>query len=229
MRAPWLLCLVCLGCHSMPPVRDTGLGPAASPVLEEVSKALEAGDGETACERLRGYVEEHPEARNAKALYAEILYRLGRYGEARVAFELATAALQEEPGVDRLFHCHGRLLDVAAAEADEYATHLHRGIGLYLLAQRRRAEPDADGDVSVEAILCKAALELTQAHSTLAEESRAAWYLSRIWRDLGQTHTAERWLRVAEEHAPFSYLTACERAGLDLQLSRSSTAPGLVR
>src|SRR5437763_992375 len=88
--ASWLLCLFCLGCHSIaPPGRDdAGAVGAGATLLEEASKALEAGDAETACERLRAYVEAHPEARNAKALYAEILYRLGRYGEARMAFEL---------------------------------------------------------------------------------------------------------------------------------------------
>lgn len=235
-RGSWLLCLVCLGCHSLVPGRLEEARPvsqavpsANSPLLDQVGKALEAGDGEKGCALLQQYVDEHPEARAARALLAEVLYQLGRFGEARAAFEIAVAALQEESNVERLVQCHARLVDLAAAEADEYAAHVHRGIGLYLLAQRRRAEPDPDGELSVESILCKAALELNEAHQLLPTESRAAWYLHRIWRELGQTHAAERWLREAHEHAPFSYLTPQEHNGLQLCLARSSTGSGISR
>jgi hypothetical protein len=108
------------------------------------------------------------------------------------------------------------LLELAAIDADAYAEHLHRGIGLYLLAQEAAS---AEGDDDTESILCKAALELIDAHHESPHEARPCWYLHLIWRQLGQAQPAGRWLREATDHAPLSYLTPEERHRLSLRLA----------
>src|SRR5262249_35150847 len=147
------------------------------------SQALERDDHARACALLRIYAERHPESKHARAFIAEVLAKLGNSSEAAVEFEKAVERLQGDKKIDLalLVHCHGRLLDLADAASDEYQIHLNRGLGLYWLAQQDRRTDEPGEAPPTESILCKAALELTLAHSLAPSEAQPAWYLYLCW------------------------------------------------
>src|SRR5207248_6046552 len=97
-----------------------------------------------------------------------------------------------------LLHCHSRLMAIAEQSEDVYNEHLHRGIGLFLLARSRAALADVDEELSAEGLFFKAAAELTLAHLERPEEARPCWYLYEIWSRLGQRQPALCRLRQAE-------------------------------
>ncbi len=188
---------------------------------------LDKGDAEGACPHMGRYLEAHPEHLVVRAHYAELLLRLERPEEARAEFERCAADAQEQQeGLSReLIHCHSRLMELAQAEEDAYAEHLHRGIGLFLLACDRSADQGAEDDLTAEGLLCRAAAELTLARVERPEEARPCWYLYEVWSRLAQRRPALRCLRAAEEAAPFSYLTPAEQARLALATSRREPPP----
>jgi hypothetical protein len=116
-----------------------------------------------------------------------------------------------------IVHCHGRLIDLADEDADEFHVHLHRGLGLYWLAQQKRRGDEPADAPTTESILCKAALELTAAHAIVPGEARPTWYLYLTWRQLGQTAAAQRWLHETQIISPYSYLTPREQSDLHLR------------
>lgn len=179
---------------------------------------LEKGDDAKACEQLAKYVEAHPEHLVVRAHYAEMLMRLHRVGDARTQYERYLAAAQEQtsPAVAQLVQAHSRLMDIAAATEDDYASHLHRGIGLYWLAVQRAATDAPEGELPVEGLLCKAAGELTMARVRRPDEARPCWYLHNVWSRLAQQQPAQRWLRAAQNAAPHTYLTPAEQRQLQL-------------
>jgi tetratricopeptide (TPR) repeat protein len=187
---------------------------------------LEKGDDEGACPHLARFLNAHPEQPAVRVQYAELLWRLKRLPECRAAFESAVGHAQDNVPTNHLIHCHTRLMQLAEAAEDEYAEHLHRGIGLYLLA-RERATLDADAPLSVEGLLCRAAGELTLARVQKPDEARPCWYLYKVWSRLAQRQPALRSLREASAVAPFSYLTPAEQRGL--QLACSEDECGLSR
>jgi tetratricopeptide (TPR) repeat protein len=179
---------------------------------------LDKGDDERALPHLALYVAAKPHHFAVRAHYAELLLRLGEYRAAVVQYERFDADVQEheDAAKQELITCHSRLMEIAEEHDDAYAAHLHRGIGLYLLAcQGEQALPD-DESLSTESLLCKAAGELTLARRQRPEEARPCWYLFAVWSRLSQRQPAARWLRAAEEAAPFSYLTPAERRNLQL-------------
>ncbi len=180
---------------------------------------VQNGDESAAAKHLAEYVAAFPEHYVVRAHYAELLLRLHRTHEARAQFERFIADVQDDPqlGPKHLVHCHSRLMEIAEYEGDEYAEHLHRGIGLYLLGCERAGLPEpAEGELSVESVLCKAAGELTMAHLARRDEARPCWYLYAVWSRLGQRQPALRHLREADATAPFSYLTPAEKRDLEL-------------
>jgi hypothetical protein len=108
---------------------------------------------------------------------------------------------------------------IAERTADPYGEHLHRGIGLYLLA-RQTTPTDAAGD---EALFCKAAGELTLAGRERPAEARPDWYLYLVWSALAQSRPARQCLSRAAAREPFADLTPAERSEL---ISASATAVG---
>lgn len=194
--------------------------------LSLAAAELEKGDEKLACCFLSRYVAACPHDVRIRAYYAELLLRIGQTAAARREFERYDAAAPDQGPftAKQLVHCHSRLTKIAAEQQDEYAEHLHRGIGLYLLGQARAKLPDPDGDLSAESLLCKAASELSEAQQKRPEEARPCWYLYEIWSHLGQQQPAQRWLRAASDAAPFSYLTPHETR--KLQLAAASPAPG---
>jgi tetratricopeptide (TPR) repeat protein len=179
---------------------------------------LEKGQDTTAAEHMGNYLRLQPDHVVVRVHYADLLLRLGRPSEAREQFERFVADAQVRPALaeEHLVHCHSRLMEIAEGLEDEYSEHLHRGIGLYLLAKQRAELPDAPGELSAEGMLCKAAGELTLASRGRPDEARPCWYLSAVWTELAQRRPAARWLRAAEAAAPFSYLTPGERDALRL-------------
>jgi tetratricopeptide (TPR) repeat protein len=181
---------------------------------------LEKGNAEMACAHLGKYLAANPKHLAVRQHYAELLWKHRRYREAFRQYEQFAADLQEDAGRSPgpLVHCHSRLMQIAEALRDEYAEHLHRGIGLYWLAQDPSAE--AAAEAGPEGLLCKAACELTLAHGRDPGEARPSWYLYRVWHRLGQRQPAARSLRAAQEAAPFSFLTPGEQGELELARRR---------
>jgi Tfp pilus assembly protein PilF len=180
---------------------------------------LAKGEDGVAAGHLARYLAARPEHLIVRAHYAELLARLGRPGEARAQLERFAADVQDTPlGDEQLVHCHSRLMELAEGQDDDYAAHLHRGIGLYWLAQRPAAR-EGHGELCAESLLCRAAAELVLARRCRRDEARPCWYLSQVWALLGQRQPATRWLRAAHEAALLSDLTPAERRGLHLAWS----------
>lgn len=222
MRHGWLLLSIfCLSCHAltsaepegMPPESNAGLAPA----LAETDVAMPPPSGM----QLAQFVATHQDEPLLRARFAELLFGQKHLPEAQAEFERYVAAAQDDEGAARhVIHCHSRLMEIAEECEDGYAEHLHRGIGLYLLAREREALPDPDEALPVEALLCKAAAELSLARRERGGEARPCWYLHEVWSHLGQSQPARRWLREAVAEAPFSYLTPCEQRRLTLAWQR---------
>jgi tetratricopeptide (TPR) repeat protein len=177
---------------------------------------MEKGEEGPAADQMADYLRGQPDHFIVRLHYAELLLRLGRPREAQDQFERFIADAQTRPALaeEHLVHCHSKLMEIAQSKEDDYGEHLHRGIGLYLLAKQRAALPDPSGELSVEGLLCKAAGELALATRGRPDEARPCWYLSVVWRELAQRRPATRWLHAAEGAAPFTYLTPGEREGL---------------
>jgi tetratricopeptide (TPR) repeat protein len=184
---------------------------------------LAQGKDAQAAPHLARYLEAQPDHLAVRAHYAELLLRLDRPGEARAQFERFAADVQDHDTLARehLVHVHSRLMEIAEGQDDEYAEHLHRGIGLYLLALERARMPEPDGALSAEGLLCKAAGELTLARLRRPEEARPWWYLYEVWTELAQQRPAARCLRAAAAAAPFSSLTPAEERRLALACLRA--------
>jgi tetratricopeptide (TPR) repeat protein len=176
------------------------------------------GQDEQAVPHFVRYLTVRPDHLEVRAHYAEVLLRLDRKADARAEFERFVADVQDHDELARehLVHCHSRLMEIAEDEGDEYARHLHRGIGLYLLGCRRADLPEPEGELSVEVLWCQAAGELTLARRCRPAEARPCWYLYEVWSGLAQSQPAARALRAAESAAPLSYLTPAERQALQL-------------
>jgi hypothetical protein len=112
------------------------------------------------------------------------------------------------------------MVEIAEERGDAYEEHLHRGIGLYLLACRRATEPEPNGECSAGSILCRAAGELQEARKEQPDEARPHLYLYQVWSRLGQSTAAARSLSTADQLGLFSQLTPHERRQLQLAYLR---------
>jgi tetratricopeptide (TPR) repeat protein len=188
--------------------------------LSLAAACLETGDEDTACTHLRRYVHSNPGQLDIRIHLANLELRLEHWAEARREFDQCVASAQDatESADGELLHCHARLMEIAEAVEDFYQEHLHRGIGLCLLARQRAVLPDPEGELSTESLLCKAAGELTLAQSDRPEQARPHMYLYTVWSMLDQQSPAIRCLRQAADAAPFTGdLTASERRQLQCQ------------
>jgi hypothetical protein len=188
---------------------------------------LEADDDAAACDHLARYVAAHPEHTVARTQYAELLLKLKYPGAARdeLARLIADAQEKGDGELTMLIHCHSRLVDLAEDHDDDYAAHLHRGIGLYLLARQRAGLEDPEGQLPVEGLLCKAAGELALARRLRPHEARPPWYLHAVWARLGRADAARRCLAEAADAAPFGGLTSAEQRSLTLACAAGDAAP----
>ena len=200
--SPWPLVVAgfCLG------------GPAApADHLAAAAEHVKAGDLVAALPLLRRHVAENPDHVLARAHLAELLWRLDRRPEAGAEYERFCADAQGQlPLVRRqVAAAHGRLMDLACERHDGYAEQLHRGIGLYLLADQA-LELGVGEQVAADALLVKAAAALAAAHDLRPAAGRPCWYLHRAWALLGQSSPARVWLRRV---GGGDDLTEAERAG----------------
>jgi tetratricopeptide (TPR) repeat protein len=176
------------------------------------------GEQTQAADWLGRYVSAQPDHHVVRLHYAEMLLRLDKMPEGRAQIERFIADVQDRPALadSHLLDCHTKLIRLAESNGDEYGEHLHRGIGLYLLACQRAELAEQDDGLPTEALLCRAAAELARAWRQNPAEARPCWYLHVVWSRLAQHQPAARWLRAAEAAAPFSYLTPAEKRGLIL-------------
>jgi tetratricopeptide (TPR) repeat protein len=186
---------------------------------------LENGDDEAACAHLGLYVADHPEHVLVRGQYAELLLKLKRVEAARG--ELARLVADEQDkgkeALNEMIHCHSRLVEIAEDQEDDYAAHLHRGIGLYLLAGQRAGLDDPDDELPVEGLLCRSASELALARMLRPHEARPYWYLYTVWSRLGQKDSARACLREAAAAAAFTDLTPAEQRSLMLACQAHET------
>src|SRR5438094_577459 len=100
--------------------------------LSLAAARLEAGDDEKACPYLAQYLQVEPDQPVVRLQFADILRRLHHLTEARQNFEECVIDAQEKGGPlsRNLVHCHSQLMEIAEEQEDDYAEHLHRGIGL---------------------------------------------------------------------------------------------------
>jgi hypothetical protein len=183
------------------------------------ASCIERGQDAAAVTYLGRYVADNPDRVPVRAYFAELLFRRERFAEAKTEFaQFVGDAQQSGVETNRLVHAHTRLMAIAAHEHDIYAEHLHRGIGLYLLATQQ-----AGDEAAAESLFCKAAGELTLARNAKPQAARAHWYLHLVWTNLGQRKPAARTLAAAAERRLFSDLTPAERR--DLTLATSANSP----
>src|SRR5262245_6200634 len=114
--------------------------------LSLAAARLEKGDEEGACAALARYVEAHPDHLVIRGHLGDLLLRLKRIPEARAQFERFEVDAQAlgASSIGQRIQCHSRLTRIAETEEDDYREHLHRGIGLYLLAQERAELTDEE-------------------------------------------------------------------------------------
>jgi hypothetical protein len=195
-----------------PPPPTAQIAVAASDDLALAAACLDRGEETAAVEHLSRHVAAHPDRPLVRFSLAEVLWHRGRSAEARVEYERFVRDTPSRPAtVSRLVQAHTRLVTLSEQAGDAYAEHLHRGIGLYLVA--------GQDETGAEALLCKAAGELTLAARERLAEARPHWYLHLIWQTLGQSQPAERHLRYAVERAAPSDLSASERHDLAAALA----------
>ena len=165
--------------------------PATPDHLSLAADCLERGDDAAAAVHLERHVGENPDQIVFRARLADLLVRLDRLPAAQAQYEAAAAHAHDGPPAARrqLVHYHTRLMEIARSRGDDYAEHLHRGIGLYFVGRRLSDEGSTD---EVERILCKAAAALKEAQAARPDEARPAWYLYCIWSHLDQPRPAER-------------------------------------
>ena len=107
-------------------------------------------------------------------------------------------------------------MEIGERQGNDYDEHLHRGIGLFLLARKRAQRGDEPSRRLAEGLFCKAAAELTLARLSRPEQARPCWYLYGVWTSLAQRQPALRWLRAAERSGPMNDLTPVEQRDLHL-------------
>jgi hypothetical protein len=106
-------------------------------------------------------------------------------------------------------------MEIAEATGDPYREHLHKGIGLYLLAAKWDADPARRDPVAGEQALAKAVAALRTAREDRPTDPRANLYLAAALDKLGQTAAARSARRAARAGLPDPSLTPAELALFD--------------
>lgn len=180
-------------------------------LLKQAAKCLDAGDEPAALPLLTAYIEAHPDHATVRAHLAELLLRLHQPDDAKYHLSRYVADAQEqgEPIDQHLVHAETRLVEIAIGQSDAYSERLHRGIGLYLLAERVAKAEDSDEDF-VEKTMFQAIAELKDACRENPTEARPHWYLFLAWSQLGQRLPADTHLLRARALAAGGGLTPSE-------------------
>jgi tetratricopeptide (TPR) repeat protein len=192
---------------------------------------LEQNDERQALPHLASYVRAVPDHVIMRVHYAEILFRLQLFQEARAQFEefLALGQSRNDVTPTLLIEVHSKLMEIGELTEDEYTERLHRGIGLYLLAGERARLGEPDGTLSVEGLLCRAVAELKDAADQRPQEARPLWYLYLTWTRLGERPQALRTLHLTEHNAGFSHMTPFEEQEMEFALRKAECSAPLRR
>jgi tetratricopeptide (TPR) repeat protein len=182
---------------------------------------LALGQDRQSLPHLSAYLAARPDHFLIRWHFAEALMNTDQPAEARAQLERFVAEAQEHPRIadDHLIACHTRLMEIAEKQGDDYTEHLHRGIGLYLLAQKQSERGDRQSLRLAEELFCKSAAELTLARLRRPAQARPCWYLYGVWTCLAQRQPALRCLRSAERTGPMNDLTPTEQRDLRLAVS----------
>jgi uncharacterized protein HemY len=198
--------------HEAPaPTTEDGLSLAAG--------CIEQGDQAGAVGHLSRHIKAHPDQIMIRAYLAELLVKMKRWPEAQEQYErfIAAAQLDDGPPRKHILHCHTRLMEIAQDRDDAYGEHLHRGIGMVLLARQLDASVGTAVEPGFrERLLCKASTELTKASRLRRDEPRPHCYLAEVWTKLDQPRPAERARCKAKELAALLPLPPAEQRGLRL-------------
>jgi tetratricopeptide (TPR) repeat protein len=189
----------------------------ADDALDLAASCVERGDSEGAAVHFQRHLKLHPEQIMIRAYLAELLFKMKRMPDAQDQFERFIAAAQDAAGAVRehVVHCHTRLMQIAQERGDAYGEHLHRGIGMVLLARQLEAARADEVDAGFrEHILCKAVSELTRARKARPDEPRPCFYLAEVWTKLAQPRSADRALRQAKDLAALLPLAPAEQRAL---------------
>ena len=195
---------------------------AADDALALAADGMAAGDDAAAAKHLTRHLRAFPDQLVFRNQLAELLFKLGKFAEARDHFaKFDAAAAGSAPLLGQRIHCHTRLMEIAQERDDAFAEKLHRAIGLYLIAGEVQAKQDDPAELSPDAekLWCRAAAELKEAAALREDDARCAWYQHLVWTKLDQPRPAEKALRVAAAHAAYAPLPPGEeremRAALD--------------
>jgi tetratricopeptide (TPR) repeat protein len=231
MRPTLLLVgIFCLGCSGLIPragSENQGVQQvsyqadqvdAVGDALQQAAACIEKGDDAGAVPHFQAYLAANPDHATVRVHLGEVQLRLQKRTEARQEFEryLTDAPAQGDDACRHVIHCHTRLVEIARAENDSYQEHLHRGIGLYLLAKKVAAGEPKAGEPVPEPMLFKAVSELTKAAKEKPSEARPHWYLYLTWSQLGQMHPARTSLQQAKDRADESNMPQWEFAAMSL-------------
>src|SRR5262249_5687157 len=138
--------------QSVAAVEESRLAAAekAEQLLERAAAQLAQGQELEAVILLEQYLAIEPRQLFIRSQVAELCFRQKKWEESRHHFQWCVGLSQEfgDQAYKYLIHAHSRLVDIAEAEENAYAEHIHRGIGLYELARRRIKEKDISQEPS---------------------------------------------------------------------------------
>jgi Tfp pilus assembly protein PilF len=179
--------------------------PAGEDALGLAAACIEKGDVSGAAEQLRKHLRAHPRQIMIRAYLAELLLKMKDLPEAQHQFDCFIAEAQgaKGPAHKHVLHCHTRLMEIAQDRDDAYGEHLHRGIGMVLLARQLEAGIGSE-DVEPgfrERLLCKAVAELNRARKLRPDEPRPHCYLVEVFTKLDQPRSADKASQTAKSLA----------------------------
>jgi hypothetical protein len=184
--------------------------------LTLAAECLGRGDEPAACAHLETHVRRHPEQVMFRAHLADLLFRLGKPGEAKFHFERFVADAQPATGPPRahLVHCHTRLMEIGQRTGDRFAELFHRGAGLLLLVEQQDAVPAVRDDGFREEVLCKAIRALAEAKELRPADPRVRLYLAEAYDRSGNRRGAEAARTAARSLTAPGALTPAEQRRL---------------
>lgn len=186
--------------------------------LLKAADCLADANNRGAIGHLTKYVNQYPDQIVFRMQLAELLLKEEELAEAHQQFHTLCAHAQEghASGKKQLVHAHTRLMEIAQLRNDRYHEHLHRGIGLYRIAEQLQNKGVDVDAVEIERMYFKAVTAFKTALEVQTDDARAAWYLHLTWSRLDQPRPAEKCLRQAHANAAFSSLTPAEGRELAL-------------
>jgi predicted Zn-dependent protease len=184
----------------------------ADAALGRAADCLGRDDYPAAVPHLRAYLAVNPDAVLVRFQLAEVLFRTGHPA---AGGEFARVVADAGPAMAaRLPHCHTRLMTLADAAGDRYRAHLHRGIGLALLADGWASDPARRDADATERTRTQAAAELRLAVSVRPDDPRANLHLAVVLDRLGQPGPARAARAAARRGLPDPSLTPADRSAI---------------